>query len=159
MRLLTTTALLLALGSATAASAGPAAIDSGLASAGQASVERVQYYYGPGPYYGPAPYYAPAPYYYGAPYYGPGPYYYGSPYYGPGPYYGPAAVGAAVGGLVGGAVAGAAGAVAGAPAAVVAAPAGEPVMDVAYCQRRFRSYDVRSQTYMGSDGARHPCPN
>src|SRR5947209_18015486 len=157
MRLLTTTALLLALGSATAASAGPAAIDSGLASVGQASIERVQYYYGPGPYYGPAPYYAPAPYYYGAPYYGPGPY-----------YYGPAAVGAAVGGLVGGAVAGAAGAVAGAaaaPAAAVAAPGvavagpGEPVIDVAYCQRRFRSYDVRSQTYMGSDGVRHPCPN
>ena len=154
MRLLTTTALLLALGSATAASAGPAAIDSGLASAGQASIERVQYYYGPGPYYGPAPYYAPAPYYYGTPYYGPAPY-----------YYGPAAVGAAVGGLVGGAVAGAAGAVAApgavvaAPGAVVAAPAGEPVIDVAYCQRRFRSYDVRSQTYMGSDGARHPCPN
>jgi hypothetical protein len=151
MRLQTTTALLLALGSATVASAGPAAIDSGLASAGQASIERVQYYYGPGPYYGPAPYYAPAPYYYGAPYYGPGPY-----------YYGPAAVGAAVGGLVGGAVAGAAGAVAGAtaaPGAVVAAPAGEPVIDVAYCQRRFRSYDVRSQTYLGSDGVRHPCPN
>jgi hypothetical protein len=150
MRLLTTTALLLALGSATAASAGPAAIDSGPASVGQASIERVQYYYGPGPYYGPAPYYAPAPYYYGAPYYGPGPY-----------YYGPAAVGAAVGGLAAGVVGGALGAgaaVAGAPTAPVVAP-GEPVIDVAYCQRRFRSYDVRSQTYMGSDGVRHPCPN
>jgi BA14K-like protein len=153
MRFVMTTALLLALGSATAASAGPVAIDSGLVSAGQAPIEQVQYYYGPGPYYAPAPY-APAPYYYGAPYYGPAPY-----------YYGPAAVGAAVGGLVGGAVAGAAGAVAGAPAAAVAAPGavvaapGEPVIDVAYCQRRFRSYDVRSQTYMGSDGVRHPCPN
>jgi len=95
----------------------------------------------------------------------PGPY-----YYGPGPYYyGPAAVGAAVGGLVGGAVAGAAGAVAGAAAlpAAVAAPApgvavaavpGEPVIDEAYCRRRYRSYDVRSGTFLGSDGVRHPCP-
>jgi hypothetical protein len=146
MRAITTTALLLALGSS-AAIAAPVAVDSGLATAGQAPIGQVQYYY-PDPYYAPGPYYGPG--YYGAPYYGPGPY-----------YYGPAAVGAAVGGLVGGAVAGAAGAVAGAaaPGAVVAAPAGEPVIDVAYCQRRFRSYDVRSQTYMGSDGIRHPCPN
>jgi hypothetical protein len=148
MRLVTTTALLLALGSAGAASAGPVALDSGLASVGQTPIEQVQWW-GPAPYYGPGPYYGPSPYYYGAPYYGPGPY-----------YYGPAAVGAAVGGLVGGAVAGVAGAVGGAaaPGAVVAAP-GEPVIDVAYCQRRFRTYDVRSQTYMGSDGVRHPCPN
>jgi hypothetical protein len=154
MRLITTSALLLALGSATAA-AGPVAIDSGLASADPSPIEQVQWW-GPGYYYGPG--------YYPGPYYGPGPY-----YYGPGPYYyGPAAVGAAVGGLVGGAVAGAAGAAAGAaaaPAAAVAAPAAavaapeEPVIDVAYCKRRFRSYDVRSQTYLGSDGVRHPCPN
>jgi hypothetical protein len=129
--------------------AAPVAVDSGLAAAGQAPLQQVQYYY-PDPYYGPSPYYGPG--YYGAPYYGPGPY-----------YYGPAALGAAVGGLVGGAVAGVAGAAA-APAAVaapgvaVAAP-GEPVIDVAYCQRRFRSYDVRSGTYLGSDGIRHPCPN
>ena len=150
------TALLVALSSATAASAGPAAIDSGLASAGQAPIEHVQYW-GPGYYGEPGPYYGPGPYYYGAPYYGPGPY-----------YYGPAAVGAAVGGLVGGAVAGAAGAVAGAaaaPAAAVAAPGaavvagpGEPVVDEAYCRRRYRSYDPRSGTFMGTDGVRHPCP-
>ena len=149
MRLVTTTALLLALGSATAASAGPVAIDSGLAPAGQAPIEQVQYW-GPGYYYGPGPYYGPSPY-----------------YYGPGPYYGPAAVGAAVGGLVGGAVAGAAGAAAGAvaaPAAAVAAPGvavagpGEPVVDEAYCRRRYRSYDPRSGTFMGTDGVRHPCP-
>ena len=30
--------------------------------------------------------------------------------------------------------------------------------DVAYCQQRFRSYDVRSGTYLGFDGLRHPCP-
>jgi BA14K-like protein len=149
MRLLTTTALLLALGSATAATAGPAAIDAGLTSAGQTAIERVQWW-GPGYYYGPGPYYGFGPYYYG-----PGPY-----------FYGPAAVGAAVGGLVGGAVAGAAGAVAGAaapPAAVapgvaVAAAPGEPVIDEAYCRRRYRSYDVRSGTFLGSDGVRHPCP-
>jgi BA14K-like protein len=29
---------------------------------------------------------------------------------------------------------------------------------VAYCQQRFRSYDVRSGTYLGYDGLRHPCP-
>jgi hypothetical protein len=30
--------------------------------------------------------------------------------------------------------------------------------DVAYCSQRFRSYDPRSGTYLGSDGYRHPCP-
>lgn len=30
--------------------------------------------------------------------------------------------------------------------------------DVAYCMRRFRSYDPRSGTYLGYDGYRHPCP-
>jgi hypothetical protein len=30
--------------------------------------------------------------------------------------------------------------------------------DVAYCQQRFRSYDPESQTYLGYDGMRHPCP-
>lgn len=30
--------------------------------------------------------------------------------------------------------------------------------DVAYCQSRYRSYDVRSGTYLGYDGQRHPCP-
>ncbi len=29
---------------------------------------------------------------------------------------------------------------------------------VAYCMRRFRSYDPRSGTYLGFDGLRHPCP-
>jgi len=29
---------------------------------------------------------------------------------------------------------------------------------VAYCMRRFRSYDPRSGTYIGNDGYRHPCP-
>jgi hypothetical protein len=35
-----------------------------------------------------------------------------------------------------------------------------PVVDeaVAYCMRRFRSYDPVSQTYRGYDGRRHPCP-
>ncbi|WP_439925257.1 BA14K family protein [Nitrobacter sp. JJSN] len=30
--------------------------------------------------------------------------------------------------------------------------------DVAYCQQRYRSYDVGSGTYLGYDGLRHPCP-
>jgi hypothetical protein len=33
-----------------------------------------------------------------------------------------------------------------------------PSGDVAYCQQRFKSYDVRSGTYLGYDGLRHPCP-
>ena len=30
--------------------------------------------------------------------------------------------------------------------------------DVAYCAARFRSYDPATETYLGYDGARHPCP-
>jgi hypothetical protein len=30
--------------------------------------------------------------------------------------------------------------------------------EVAYCSRRFKSYDVSSGTYLGYDGERHPCP-
>ena len=35
-----------------------------------------------------------------------------------------------------------------------------PVYDgaVAYCMRRFRSYDPYTMTYLGYDGRRHPCP-
>jgi MFS family permease len=33
-----------------------------------------------------------------------------------------------------------------------------PDSAVAYCLRRFRSYDPRSRTYLGYDGYRHPCP-
>lgn len=29
---------------------------------------------------------------------------------------------------------------------------------VAYCMRRFKSYDPYSMTYLGYDGFRHPCP-
>jgi hypothetical protein len=29
---------------------------------------------------------------------------------------------------------------------------------IAYCARRFRSYDPYSMTYLGNDGYRHPCP-
>lgn len=29
---------------------------------------------------------------------------------------------------------------------------------VAYCARRFRSYDPATGTYLGYDGYRHPCP-
>ena len=77
-----------------------------------------------------------APYYYGPGYYYPGPYYYGS-----GPYY-PAPAG--YGGPYGG------------PAP--AGPAGGGGDAVAYCAHRFHSYDPRTGTYLGLDGARHPCP-
>ncbi len=30
--------------------------------------------------------------------------------------------------------------------------------EIAYCSRRFKSYDPRSGTYLGYDGNRHPCP-
>jgi hypothetical protein len=36
-----------------------------------------------------------------------------------------------------------------------AGPGGDAV---GYCMQRFRSYDPRSGTYLGYDGARHPCP-
>jgi hypothetical protein len=63
-------------------------------------------------------------------YYGPGPYY--NPYYAR-PYYAPA------------------------PAGYYApAPPGENA--VAYCIHRFRSYNPRTGTYLGTDGYRHPCP-
>jgi BA14K-like protein len=29
---------------------------------------------------------------------------------------------------------------------------------IAYCIQRYRSYDVRTRTYLGYDGLRHPCP-
>ena len=33
-----------------------------------------------------------------------------------------------------------------------------PAEAVAYCMRRFKSYDPGSGTYLGYDGYRHPCP-
>ena len=60
------------------------------------------------------------------------PYYYGPPYNPP--YYGPAC---------------------GLPAYCPPPSYGRPV---AYCLRRFKSYDPASGTYLGRDGLRHPCP-
>ena len=46
----------------------------------------------------------------------------------------------------------------------VAAPGfyGRPVRAydpaIAYCMRRFKSYDLRTMTFLGFDGRRHPCP-
>jgi hypothetical protein len=70
-------------------------------------------------------------------------------------------VGAGVaGGLIAGAIIG--GAIAnsqpryyGGPVYYDAPPPGDAV---AYCMQRFRSYDPRSGTYLGSDGFRHSCP-
>jgi hypothetical protein len=87
-----------------------------------------------------APYYYGPGYYYGAPYYyGPGAYYGGS-YYGSGPYYPAPAYPAPAPAYYGG-------------------PAPGPGGDAsAYCAHRFHSYDPRTGTYLGTDGARHPCP-
>jgi hypothetical protein len=41
------------------------------------------------------------------------------------------------------------------PPAYAGVPGGD---EVSYCMQRFRSYDPRSGTYLGYDGARHPCP-
>ncbi len=41
---------------------------------------------------------------------------------------------------------------------VYAAPGGASPDDVAYCQQRYRSYDIRSGTYLNNDGNRYPCP-
>jgi hypothetical protein len=47
----------------------------------------------------------------------------------------------------------------GAPGPAYAVPAAPIAEDaVAYCMQRFKSYDPRSGTYLGYDGARHPCP-
>jgi hypothetical protein len=43
-----------------------------------------------------------------------------------------------------------------APGYYAGGPAGDD--DVAYCMQRYRSYDPGSGTYLGYDGARHPCP-
>jgi hypothetical protein len=76
-------------------------------------------------------------------YYGPGYYYGGGPYYGPGPYYGQGPYYPAPAG----------------PAYYSGPARGGPPGDaVAYCMRRFKSYDPRSGTYLGLDNARHPCP-
>jgi BA14K-like protein len=40
--------------------------------------------------------------------------------------------------------------------AVAPAPGGDD--GTAYCMQTYRSYDPQSGTYMGYDGARHPCP-
>lgn len=44
------------------------------------------------------------------------------------------------------------------PPGVYAAPPGDYDDAVAYCMQRYRSYDPYSQTYLGFDGLRHPCP-
>ena len=58
--------------------------------------------------------------------------------------------GAALGGLVAGAIIG------GAIAAGQANAAAQ--QNVAYCARRYRSYDPASGTYLNNDGNRYPCP-
>jgi hypothetical protein len=64
------------------------------------------------------------------------PYYYGSPYYYPPAYYGPGYYPAPAYGYGPG-------------------PGGD---GVAYCSRRYRSYDPATGTFLGNDGVRHSCP-
>ena len=80
----------------------------------------------------------------------------GRRYYGRRGYNGGAAAAGIVGGLAAGAIIG--GALSNQyaqPQAVYGAP-DESAID--YCIQRFRSYDVRSGTYVGYDGMRHSCP-
>ena len=44
------------------------------------------------------------------------------------------------------------------PANYYGPPPAPPDDAVAYCMQRFRSYDPYSQTYVGYDGIRRPCP-
>lgn len=82
--------------------------------------------------------------------------------YGGGRRFGGAAVGAGIAGLAAGALIGSA--IAGSDygyddnyaADYGPAPVGDD--SDAYCANRFRSYDPASGTYLGYDGARHPCP-
>ena len=39
-----------------------------------------------------------------------------------------------------------------------AAPAASSDSDDQYCMQRYKSYDPASGTYLGYDGAQHPCP-
>jgi BA14K-like protein len=114
------------------------------AGGGTAAYAQYRRYYG-GPRHG----------YYGRPYgYGRG--YYGRPY---GYYYGhnsgnaaaAGVAGLAAGALIGGAIASQQAQAA--PAYGVADPNA-----VAYCSRRYRSYDPATGTFLGNDGLRHPCP-
>jgi hypothetical protein len=83
-----------------------------------------------------------------------------------GRYYGPGiglGIGLATGALIGGALASpyyaqgyyGSGYYAPAPRVYYGAPVGG---GVAYCMRRFKSYDPASGTYLGYDGMRHACP-
>ncbi|MBN8921113.1 MAG: BA14K family protein, partial [Rhizobiales bacterium] len=67
-------------------------------------------------------------------------------YWGPGP---GAAFGLAAGAMIGSAIAAQ-------NAPVYAAPGYDAAIQS--CINRFRSYDVRTQTYLGYDGLRHSCP-
>jgi hypothetical protein len=72
-------------------------------------------------------------------------------YYGPGwGWWGPGAFASGV--IIGGALA--------APRYYYGYPARAYRYDPAieYCIRRFKSYDLRTMTYLGYDGRRHPCP-
>jgi hypothetical protein len=78
--------------------------------------------------------------------------------------WGPAVGGLIVGGIIGGALAAPygpgyyGGPGYGPPPGAAYGPPPVEGDAVAYCMQRFRSYDPSSGTYLGYDGARHPCP-
>lgn len=142
----------------------PPGVPFGQVTGGYSGPRRSGYYGGPSyarPYYG-RPYYA-RPYYgrpyYGRPYYG-RPYYggyryrpyyggYYRPYYGYGYGYDPgAAVAAGIFGLAAGAIA---------SSAIAGPPRRYDSSWVAYCSRKYKSFNPRTGTYLGYDGRRHVC--
>ena len=110
------------------------------------------YGYGYRPYYGG--YYAPSPVYYGPrPYaygYGYRPYYRGyyRPYYGYYDYDPGAAIAAGIVGLAAGAIA---------SSAMAPPPRRRSASWIAYCSRKYRSFDPASGTYLARDGQRYYC--
>jgi len=86
-----------------------------------------------------------------------GPRYYGRPYH-PGYYrrgYGPGAAAGVIGGLAAGAIIG--GAIASQGAQAQPLPRTQDPDYIAYCSRKYRSFDPLDGTYLGHDGNRYPC--
>lgn len=118
-----------------------------------APADEVQYYprprpgWRPGPGYGPRPGWRPPPPGYHARW--------GNPYWrNNGWYYRNNNNGAWIAAGIAGAALGAAGI----GAANAQANQGAGADEVAYCARRFKSYDPRTGTYLSTDGNRYPCP-
>lgn len=112
-----------------------------------APVARVGGYYGPRRYGYGRPYYGRR--YYARPYYG-RPYYRGyyRPYYGYYDYDPGAAIAAGIVGLAAGAIT---------SSAMAPPPRRRSASWIAYCSRKYKSFNPRTGTYLGYDGRRHIC--